>query len=933
MKSIGNKLIVIISVIIVTVMSLSFAYLYSNGSEKIEDQVVGYNLEISRLHAQSIHELISRHLTALEAWNTHLSPHKGDISSILDHLKELDAVSDYAFLNLFYVAEDGSYETVSNQTGSVADRAYYETFISENPPYIISDAVIGRASDLPIFAVLVSANGGKGDFEGAIAGSIEIENLLKVTSDLQLENDSYAWILDSTGVVIAHPNRDLVMNANSSNSNDLGFVGLGEEMEKQSGEAFGVIEYYDSNTDVSKIVTYRVIPETPGWKLGISTPKTEVLSAISDFSKISIITLVFTLCLILPILSIVIKKLVKPIVRLTEYVDDYTEYKEEIRALPEMKNEIGRLNNAFKHMIETVEMKKEELEHLVAQRTEALKVANTNLESNLVELENRNMEFKAVNTSLTIASKVAKIGFWEFDPITEGVDWSESIYDIFEIGERDKPINFSQFLMYLSPENQKRLSEEFRASIKEGREYSFMHPILTYMKNIKYVEERAKHEYDENGNHIKTIGSVYDITDQHISEEKFKTLLTHAADGVHILDSDGNVVMFSNSFADNLGYSLEEAQSLNVRDWDATVPGENVVSMIKDLMEEPRVFETKHRKKDGTVIDVQINAAGVELAGVHYLYASQRDISVLKDTERKLSQKSEEYQIVFNGTQDAMFLVEVVEDHVYRYIQCNHGLLDKTGYTFEQLINSTPQELLGKEMGDTIAKRYGECVAKKSRITYDEDFDLPGGHRYWKTVLTPIIRYGKVTYLVGSSSDITARRELEIELLNNANYDKLTNLPNRRLFFDRFERMILENERDKTRFALLYVDVNDFKSINDKYGHNIGDEVLIAVGRRLSGCVRKSDTVGRIGGDEFTVLLRNIKESKDVNLLIAEMHKAMKAAIRVDSNVYYVTISIGFAIYPDHGEDSKTLLKSADASMYEDKKDKKSRKNMNDHSE
>lgn len=135
--------------------------------------------------------------------------------------------------------------------------------------------------------------------------------------------------------------------------------------------------------------------------------------------------------------------------------------------------------------------------------------------------------------------------------------------------------------------------------------------------------------------------------------------------------------------------------------------------------------------------------------------------------------------------------------------------------------------------------------------------------------------------------------------------------------------MILENERDKTKFALLFLDLDGFKDINDNYGHKVGDEVLIIVGRRLLNCIRKSDTVARMGGDEFTIVLRNIKDDTVIDNIVRKIHTALQEVMYIDSYEGRVNSSIGVAIYPDNGRDSETLLKNADSSMYEIKKNGK----------
>ena len=193
----------------------------------------------------------------------------------------------------------------------------------------------------------------------------------------------------------------------------------------------------------------------------------------------------------------------------------------------------------------------------------------------------------------------------------------------------------------------------------------------------------------------------------------------------------------------------------------------------------------------------------------------------------------------------------------------------------------------------------------------------------WLTTLTPIMEGDRVTHIVGSAEDITKRKKLELELEEYANYDKLTGLPNRRLFFERLDRMVVEHERDKSKFALLFIDLDGFKDINVEYGHVVGDEVLITIGNRLLQCIRKSDTAARMGGDEYTIIIRNIEEIKNVEILVKKIHKALQEVMCIDLIECKVDSSIVIAIYPENGEDSDTLLRSADTSMYDVKRNGK----------
>ncbi len=162
--------------------------------------------------------------------------------------------------------------------------------------------------------------------------------------------------------------------------------------------------------------------------------------------------------------------------------------------------------------------------------------------------------------------------------------------------------------------------------------------------------------------------------------------------------------------------------------------------------------------------------------------------------------------------------------------------------------------------------------------------------------------------------------ETAVQLEKYANYDTLTGLPNRRYFFEKLALMIAEHKHNSRKFALLYIDLDGFKSINDTFGHEVGDEVLITVGNRLEKGVRKTDFVARLGGDEFGVILYDIENLAVAETLAKKIHELLQNEISMQTIQYTISASIGIAIYPDTNNGVETLVKDADAAMYAVKK-------------
>ncbi|MBY0575439.1 MAG: sensor domain-containing diguanylate cyclase [Gallionellaceae bacterium] len=180
---------------------------------------------------------------------------------------------------------------------------------------------------------------------------------------------------------------------------------------------------------------------------------------------------------------------------------------------------------------------------------------------------------------------------------------------------------------------------------------------------------------------------------------------------------------------------------------------------------------------------------------------------------------------------------------------------------------------------------------------------------------------GKPLRMIGTHADITERKAMEERMRHMAHYDPLTELPNRALIADRLQQAVIKARRDKTYMAVMFIDLDRFKPVNDNLGHDIGDLLLKQVAHRMLSGVRASDTVARIGGDEFVVLLPSIEQEADATVVAEKILRALKQPFGVAGHEISISGSIGIAAYPEHGDDEKLLLINADIAMYHAKKD------------
>jgi diguanylate cyclase (GGDEF)-like protein len=179
------------------------------------------------------------------------------------------------------------------------------------------------------------------------------------------------------------------------------------------------------------------------------------------------------------------------------------------------------------------------------------------------------------------------------------------------------------------------------------------------------------------------------------------------------------------------------------------------------------------------------------------------------------------------------------------------------------------------------------------------------------------------SFVIGNAADVTdevraATRLAEANrvLTDLATTDQLTGLPNRRRFDDRLAVALAQARRDGTRLALIFIDLDHFKKANDTFGHAAGDALLQSVSRQVTGVTRSSDTLARVGGDEFVLLLVNVEGKESAERVAGKIHQLFREPIDIDGNLLRVTLSIGISVFPDDGKDADALLRRADAAMY-----------------
>jgi diguanylate cyclase (GGDEF)-like protein/PAS domain S-box-containing protein len=310
------------------------------------------------------------------------------------------------------------------------------------------------------------------------------------------------------------------------------------------------------------------------------------------------------------------------------------------------------------------------------------------------------------------------------------------------------------------------------------------------------------------------------------------------------------------------------------------------------------------------------------------------NISMEKEVkERKEAESAAALQLsllnsVLNATPDFISYKDYkTSDGVY--IGCNRAYAQLIGRSVEDIVGRNDRELFGDDQSKAQRDQDKAVLMSEETSVLEEWVTYPDGEKRLLSALkTPFYNQNhEVIGILGVGRDITELKQAEEELRRNqlslhhlAHHDPLTGLPNRLLLIDRLQQSIAKAKRAKQALAVLFIDLDNFKEINDSLGHTVGDQLLMAMAHRMHQNLRDEDTAARLGGDEFTVILEELEDDQYAPLVAEKLINAFKQPLALDEHEITISLSIGISLFPQHGEDTETLLRNADAAMYKTKK-------------
>jgi diguanylate cyclase (GGDEF)-like protein/PAS domain S-box-containing protein len=410
---------------------------------------------------------------------------------------------------------------------------------------------------------------------------------------------------------------------------------------------------------------------------------------------------------------------------------------------------------------------------------------------------------------------------------------------------------------------------------------------------------------------------VLEVRDRFI---EYRSILETAHESFIAAQADGRIVDWNQQAERDFGWSRDQVIGRQLADtvipprsWEVYREGFDHLLRTGEHTLLGRRFEMPAMHRDGSEFPVEITVSALPSDGGYRLNIFLHDISKRRESDRALREAEERFRRSFHDSAAGMAIVSTEG----RWLQVNQALADLTGYTKGELIGMSFADITHPDDVDAEIEALDQLVAgERRRYVTEKRYLRADGHLVWVSLSLSPVRDedGEALYLVSHMHDVTERKQTEAKLAHQAMHDPLTGLPNRTLFTD---RMLLAKARLRRggSLALLFCDLDQFKDVNDSFGHDAGDRLLIDVAGRLRSVLRPSDTVSRFGGDEFALLCEGV-DAEAAERIASRIAEVFSAPFVINGNEVSLSASTGIVLTTDPEVDPDQLMSDADLAMY-----------------
>ncbi len=534
-------------------------------------------------------------------------------------------------------------------------------------------------------------------------------------------------------------------------------------------------------------------------------------------------------------------------------------------------------------------------------------------------------EIEQTHERLVDAQRIGHIGSWERDLETNQLWWSEETYRLFAFTPEELPEpTFDDFMDRIHPEDREGMHLIIQGALTTGNPYSIDYRVCLPNGQTRVYQNVGQIVRDEQGRAVRAAGTTQDVTENRRQEselrrhnETMRTIIENIPGAVSLVDGDMNFIAFNREFGRLLDFPEELLAHTPLPMYEVALynasrgeygPGdpEAIARAMVERASKPEAHVFERTRPNGMVLEVR----GAPLPGGGFV-SIYTDITARKQTQERLLLAEK----VFDNSPEAI----MITDQNNRIVSINEAFTQITGFAPDEVVGQDPR-ILASGRHDRDFYRQMWLTLQKCGHWSGEIWDRKkSGDIYpkWMTINAVTDQMtGELTHYVAMFADITERKRAEERIHFLAHHDALTELPNRFSLEIRLEQALIDARRHSWHVAVLFIDLDRFKVINDTLGHHVGDLLLIEVSRRFRNAVRESDMVARLGGDEFVIVLPDLENTDAAAHVALKIISALLEPIVVDGNQLHTSPSIGISLYPDDGLSVDAIMKNADTAMY-----------------